>query len=418
MGALPNYRQAEPDRPKTPPPQKADKPTRGKAKDCKPRTYQELDRAFRAGSSYEKVTGWTPLFHDFIGDLRRLSSGKVCTDLLLYLLSDLGRQREKRGEALPTETRPVTISDIATLLEVNERSINRELQYLQARKMALVARLEGGKAVVTLLFSAWTALEQSYKQWADVQRAEIHEVTPEDENPEENAPPAVKAGTVILTKAPVVVKGGHRSRSLPIDVGVRATRIAWDSPGVDCSFSAVIESGELVWRGKLVSQKTLESKKDAKSVESSTSPRSSGHIRPEITANPPQMRVSGSPQVSHPRAEELAKLFDPLILRSCGKSLSEDGAALQAACELVGDTDHDFLVKQAMDRAERTLKPRHVVALCREIAANWKKLENLPPSVREGQKSKPLPTKEEIDEMIRLERIELAAKRKAMRGRK
>jgi hypothetical protein len=46
---------------------------------------------------------------------------------------------------------------------------------------------------------------------------------------------------------------------------------------------------------------------------------------------------------------------------------------LVAACEAVGDCDHNFLVHFAVQRAERPVKsPLHVKTICAEALASWK----------------------------------------------
>jgi hypothetical protein len=97
-----------------------------------------------------------------------------------------------------------------------------------------------------------------------------------------------------------------------------------------------------------------------------------------------ERRTSGEqPKVSHPRADELSSLFDPFLLKSCGKSLSGDPAMLLAACEAIQAVPHDYLVKCVVDRASRPISGgKAVVAICKEIAGNWGKVKDLPPGKR------------------------------------
>jgi hypothetical protein len=77
--------------------------------------------------------------------------------------------------------------------------------------------------------------------------------------------------------------------------------------------------------------------------------------------------------LDHPRAAELAKLFDPILSRCRAGILSVEPIAWQAACEAVQDCDHDFLVHFAVQRAERPIKsPLHVKTICAEALASWK----------------------------------------------
>jgi hypothetical protein len=66
-------------------------------------------------------------------------------------------------------------------------------------------------------------------------------------------------------------------------------------------------------------------------------------------------------------------LFDPILAASGARLLSGDSASLQAACEAVADCEHNFLVKFAIQRAERPVKsPLHVKTICAEALASWK----------------------------------------------
>jgi hypothetical protein len=67
------------------------------------------------------------------------------------------------------------------------------------------------------------------------------------------------------------------------------------------------------------------------------------------------------------------KLFDPILARSGARLLSGDMFSLRAACEAVGDCDHNYLVKIAIERAAREIKsPATVQAICRDALASWK----------------------------------------------
>jgi hypothetical protein len=111
----------------------------------------------------------------------------------------------------------------------------------------------------------------------------------------------------------------------------------------------------------------------------------------------------------HPRADELEKLFDPLVMRWCGKAVSNHPATVDLACNAIAEVPHDYLVKLAVDRASREIKsPKHVVMICRDIKRDWEKWKGLPADQRKVPRK--VPTREEIDALIAKER---AAKRSA-----
>ena len=110
----------------------------------------------------------------------------------------------------------------------------------------------------------------------------------------------------------------------------------------------------------------------------------------------------------------MAKLFDPLILPYCRKTLSGDPQALLQSCEAIGDTPHDYLVQAAVERGARPInRPKSVVAICKEIEHNWRAGTSIELPV-----PRKLPTMEEINAIIEQEDRELKAKRAALRKKR
>jgi len=72
-------------------------------------------------------------------------------------------------------------------------------------------------------------------------------------------------------------------------------------------------------------------------------------------------------------------LFDPILLKSCQRSLSADQVAFDQALNALGDLPHDFLVKAVIQRAERPISsPKVCASILKEALANWRKGEALP----------------------------------------
>ena len=425
MGALPNSL-PQPDRIRKAP-QKARASKEPSAK-CKPRTWKELDAECRAGTDFEKGIGYLIFFHACMADLYRLSSGLVCDRLCGLIFQNVSRNG--RGSAsLPGETTAMSVIDCALLIGCDERSINRALEYLEERAMATVARLADSQFVVNLRYREWAKIEPSYREWDEARRTVEAEAAAEDLA--DDAPAAVKPGVVPITTAPRVVRAGHRERSLPITSGTKSFRFDWNSPGVDLRYTAAIHSGEVVVTACLVDSKAVESKSSAKPIESDIYTSKSGHGCPngrkipsnEGSRTTTDVENTGRHQssrrgvsqsigtvapVQHPRAQELSSLFDPFILKSCGKTLSGDHRALLACCEAIGDASHDYVVKAVVDRAARPIaSPRAAVAICVEIQHNWQRSEVAPAKDR-------LPTQEERDAMVDAETRQLAAKRREL----
>lgn len=160
-----------------------------------------------------------------------------------------------------------------------------------------------------------------------------------------------------LTDKPVPVRAGGASRKIKVNTGISEI---WCKSNLDIHFEAVIQSGCLLvnFIGPQFKAQTGNGLLNQKGIQTGTR-----HAR----------------RVEHPRAAEVAGLFDSFLLKSCQKSLSADETAWQAACEAIADVPNTFLVKSVVERAARPISsPRAAVAICREIAANWQKSKDLP----------------------------------------
>jgi hypothetical protein len=358
----------------------------------------------------------------------QLRDGLVFMDVMMYVSMVANRSR-KAGEVFESPEAEISISELALFSGAEERSINRTLDYMVTRKLAIVVRLVSGKrptgkAVVRFVFTpekigkthfpGWTEEAKTpYKEWLKLHPEfnKKSEESPQDDADahDESEEMPVRPGTVRLTREPLTVRRGHKSRSIPVKCGVKSVRMDWEARSLDLQFSAVVDSGELVISGSLPDEQTERRKQDAKPSESVTSDDSLGHGRPRHPANEGSRHPAN--EVTHPRAEELAKVFDPLCYRHCERTLSAESKYFDSACSNIGDTPHDFLVKAAIARGARRLEPHHVPALCSQIQKDWKASDTLHGPTK-------LPTRAEIDAMIERERRELAEKRRALRRTK
>jgi hypothetical protein len=255
------------------------------------------------------------------------------------------------------------------LCACEERQLQRELLGLVQRGVIQCEKTGKGEYILTPLFRLWGSL-QDYKP------GPTPEPGPEDvetEQPNE----AAKQGTVVkLTEKPVAVRAGGASRKIKVETGISEI---WCKSNLDIHFEAVIQSGCLLVN----------------------------FIGPQFKAgvgngllNPKEIQTGTrhTRRVEHPRAAEVERLFDELLIRgSGGRSLSGDAVCFQQACEALGDVDHDYLVKYVVERASREIKsPKAAVAICRDVARDWQKAKNLPPAKRNPRNV----TQEDMDAMI------------------
>jgi hypothetical protein len=293
---------------------------------------------------------------------------------------------------------------------------------MRKHKIIQVQESKKGLYVIQPLVRDWASLP-------DYKPEPMEESTPnEPDEPETDSEDKANDKTVTqVTSKPVRVAPGKPSKPVKVECGVTALQFAAD---IDAEYSAVVQGGTLLvslkrWQAKdgiTISQETRSSEinnlasnsRHPHRTNGTDEKRTEGETRIEgeqVTGGQSSLGGRGSqskqgiPPVQHPRAVELSSLFDPLLLKSCGKSLSGDHTALLAACEAIQDTDHDFVVKCVVDRAARPISgPRAAVAICKEIAHNWKKAKDLPAA-------KKLPTREECLAMAEKERAERLGKK-------
>jgi len=331
------------------------------------RDPQSVRERCRASSDYDTEKGYAPFFHAFLADWGRLSSGHVSDMLFMVSLSKgLGRSVRK-GEPRPTCTAPLLVSDLAALCGCDERSIQRELAGWQSRKVATVTPEGKGVVSIELLYRGWEALPD-YKNVVDISTG-----APVDDETTVGDEKAKESTRIELTKVPVACKAGGRSKGVKLDCGVKAFHLVNPSV-VDLEITAMVQAGDLVittrvpdeWLQNAVKRATASNV----SNELDSGTRHGGHGFESKAIPKPKTTPKA---VDHERAPELVKLFDPLLAASASRLLSGDSSSLLAACQAVGDCDHNFLVKFAIQRAERPVKsPLHVKTICGEALASWK----------------------------------------------
>lgn len=327
-------------------------------RDSKSRSEQ-----MRGSSDYDKQTGYAPFYHAFWADIPRLTSGNSCT-ILLGVLWDMSAGRGmKKGQARPEWTVCLRVEDLAQICRCDVRTVERELAALDKRGLAEIRRPGKGEVEARLKYRDWEALPD-YK-------SAVLEMPPSDEAADQlTDEDEAKPGNQRVTgKRPVRLPAGALSKAFPVSCGVKTFRHKAEGP-VDLEFSCVIQAGELLviskfpddWRQKV-----------EKSIGRSNGINENTQF-PRHGCREEQAKVARTQApVTHPRAGELIALFDPLLAASAARLLSGDSRSLQAACEAIGDCDHNFLVKVAMTRAASRIKtPLHIQDICRDALASWK----------------------------------------------
>jgi len=326
-----------------------------------------LDK-LRARTDYGRGDGWSAFPHAAFVDLCKLSSGEVCFRFVLAVNISLssGSARSPK-EAWASWSEFHSSQEWADLCSVNVRDIQRQLTELQDRGIIGVKQIRQSGAVkysVSLLYPKWGEID-SYAVWKRRQVVAIDEAAAE--LAEDEAPAVVSKDAVKLTRAPQTIRPGRASRAIKVNVGVSELSFQNDSTTIDAAFQAVVTSGRLV-----VSATFKKGESEAKGEDKGNAARHGCRAVPtnEGIQNTP---IRGELVVSHPRLAELVKIFDPILAASHAPLLSENFKALQSACEAVQDCDHDYLVKFAIQRAERQVKsPLYVKSICAEALASWK----------------------------------------------
>ena len=309
-----------------------------------------------ASSNYERMTGYTPFFHAWFADLPRLCCGMSCTFLVLLCAKEsLGRPRDK-GQPMAEWTLDLDKGWLATVCRTDRRSVDRDLRYLEKSGMAQIRHTIRGTVAVRLLFRDWSKLPDY--------SPEEREKAPAETDPRE---------TVELVKTPRRVNAGDYSEPIRISCPISSFRFQAGG-SVDLAFTAVVKGGEFL----LVTEGLLENSTSQCFQQKGT--KTERTCRDEAKS---ERKAKGEVKAKHPRAEELARLFDPLLLRSCQRSLSTDPVVFTEALNAVGDVPHDFLVKFVIQRAERPISsPKVCASIVKDCAANWRKVKDLPDAQR------------------------------------
>ena len=336
---------------------------------CNPESVSE---SLRAKSDYARGAGYAPFYHAFLADLPRLCSGASCWALVMTaLMESLGRARDK-GEAAPEWTKDLDKQWLSTVCHTDKRTVDRDLKYLEASGMAQVRHTIRGMVCIRLCFRDWPKLPD-------------YEPPPKKSEPaepeEDEAEPAFK-----LLKTPCHVKVGNYSDAIEIAHPVTSFRLraAGDS---DIAFTAEIRGGRFT-----VTTKAVSVSNDLQS--------SARHARHEAAKS--EEKAKGRTIGEHPRAGELAKLFDPILLRSCGRLLSADAVAFFQALDALGDLPHDFLVKFVIQRAERPISsPKVCASIVKDALVNWRASKDLPPAMPVQRSRRMTPTEQAIELAMR-----------------
>jgi hypothetical protein len=374
----------------------------------KPKTEKKavspLER-MRASTNWDanpRPTGFAPLYNASLADAFRLADGAAFKILMLVWNRSFGRIVPK-GKPFSEVTGPLAVSEIAELVHCDERTAQRELNGLVERKVIGRDKVGNGLFEFRPLYKTWASLP-------DYKPGPVSEPAAEsDDEPETGDPAQADKQTTHVTKAPVRVTAGKKSKAFKVDCGVSA--LQFDVRQLDADCSAMVKDGVLLV--------TLEPKWNAGSgVEGLKKQKGIEENRRQICRSSPSetegkassgnRRTSGESAVKHPRAEELSALFDGPIYQSCKKTLSGDPVALKKACEAIADTPHEYLVDFLSERASRKILPLHAPSICSEALHNWQKSGELPAQKKEV-------TREEINKIIERETAELAAKRAALK---
>jgi len=309
--------------------------------------------SLRARSNLDKLTGYSPFFHAWIADLPRLCSGASCWALVMTcLMESLGRPRDK-GEPMPEWTGDLDKSWLATVCRTDRRTVDRDLKYLESSGIAQVRHTIQKTVAVRLCFRDWPGLPD-YK--------------PPD-RPEPSGEPVAPKQTVELVKKPRRVKAGEYSE--PVKVACAVSSFRFRAGGsVDMEFTAVVKEGEFVVQTCEVLAQG-ETKAKHSNVSNNLIPKSRhSRLKPEPVNS--EQKAKDEAKAKHPRAEELARLFDPLLLRFCQRSLSADPVVFAEVLNAVGDVPHDFLVKFVVQRAKRPISsPKVCLSIVRDVAQSW-----------------------------------------------
>ncbi len=322
-------------------------------------------------------TGFSPLFHAMLADLPRLVEGSAAGWALVMtiLRLSLGRPHDAdKGRYEKTE--PISTAELAELCRVNVKTIQRQLDELSER--GVISReskgAKTGKYVLSLRLSEWRKLPD-YPVWQKLQIKAVDD-SPADDETEDSDLTEISKDAVHLFKKPAVLRPGRASRAVKVNTGIKEFVCENESPTVDASFKAVVQSGRLVVSATFAKSESKAKVNDTHVV-SPSQPKSESQAKVNDTHVVSNSSNTDSKRVTHARAGEIANLFDPLLQRSGARLLSPDLSALKAACAEIGDVDHDFLLHFVLGPKGRGARPisgpRAVAAILKECRQNWDK---------------------------------------------
>lgn len=342
-------------------------------------SVENLRQRLRQQSEFEKETGWCQFYHAWRAELPRLCSGLSCRSLIDAVSSEINIQAAKAKKAgcqLSEWSPDLDKQELALECCSDKRTVDRDIKYLESSGMAQVRHSIRGTVSIRLMYRDWRNLP-------DYAPPDRPEPSPVDETKAKE--------TFELVKAPRSVKAGEFSERLKVACAVSSFRFQ-AAGAVDLAFTAVVKGGEF-----LVTSREVDAKKNPQ-VEKSTASNGfnkldgglrHGRLGSDDFHKSFQQGKEGEQGAKernkgeHPRAAELARLFDPILLRSSQRSLSADPVAFASALDVLGDLSHDFLVKFVIQRAERPISsPKVCASILKEARANWEKVKDLPDAER------------------------------------
>lgn len=365
-------------------------------------------------SDLDTLAPFAPFPISFMSDLARLTSGNSCTLLILGLwVKSAGRGIAKKGDKYPEWTEALAVVDLAQLCRCDERTIERELKALGERGLAEVKKEGKGKISARLRYREWESLPDYTSNVVELPAPVEPEA--EDETAEQ------KEGFQRLTgKKGLTIKAGAQSKPLPVNVGVKSVQFQ-AAGSVDIEFVSVIQAGEQVVKAS-VPAVFLESLRKQYAVPNVSNDLDSG-TRHGCRGEQPKPGGNHKSVVKHPRADEIAAIFDPLLKKSQARLLSTDESALAAACEAIGGMPRNDLIAMLMTgadpRAARPItSPKHVSKIITELRRNWERAGGVPDIQLPRRKDAGLPSRDEIEAIAQREREALQKAREAARRRK
>ncbi len=338
------------------------------------RDPESLTEKLRSLSDYEAEKGFVPFFDAMMSDMPRLlgESGISWALVLTILRLSLGRWH-KPGEPRHEWTMPVSVEDLAEYCQCEKRHIQRLIAELSEgsadklgrgvilKRAAMRGKLPlPGSYEFCLPLKSWRNLDD-YAVWK--QRCKQAEAREAAEQPEVDDPAAdTTRDAVRLMSRPQLARPGKRLRAVKVKVEVSELVCQNTSPGASISFDSVVEpGGRMVISAMVTTPAALE-------------------IVPLPVRNAPIPPPKPTVKL-HPRASEVAAVFDPILKQQGVPALSFDPTALNAAASELHKMPIDVLetfltAPRGRDsRSSRASRPIRnglaCVAIVKECRLNW-----------------------------------------------